>query len=207
MNATLAFYNKHADELNLQYSSIPFEQAHGSWEEYWPQPTKRENRLRVLDIGAGTGRDAGWYSKQGYSVVAVEPSIKMLEIGERNTDCLGVEWVMDSLPNLSNLSTRKGAFDYITLSAVWMHLSIEDREVAFGRLVELLAPSGFLVISLRHGGFDDGRENHPVSSLELVTLCRKHPELEICHIGGREDALGRNSVSWQTVVIRALDGE
>ena len=35
----------------------------------------------VLDIGAGSGRDAAWFSAQGYDVIAVEPSSGMRSRG------------------------------------------------------------------------------------------------------------------------------
>ena len=40
----------------------------------------------ILDVGAGSGRDAAWLVEQGYSVLAVEPSETMRAEGQR--ECL-----------------------------------------------------------------------------------------------------------------------
>ena len=43
----------------------------------------------VLDIGAGTGRDALWLGQQGFQVVAVEPVIELYEnVNKRQLEML-----------------------------------------------------------------------------------------------------------------------
>jgi FkbM family methyltransferase len=37
----------------------------------------------VLDIGAGSGRDAAWLASLGYEVIAVEPSAAMVREAQR----------------------------------------------------------------------------------------------------------------------------
>ena len=42
-------------------------------------------------------------------------------------------------------------FDLIWLSAVWMHVPPADRPRAFRKMVSLLKPAGWIMLSLRHG--------------------------------------------------------
>jgi len=62
------------------------------------------------------------------------------------------------MPDLSEIRKLSYRFDLVLVSAVWMHLPPTSRERAFRILTELLAPSGMLVITLRHGPGDGERQ-------------------------------------------------
>ena len=81
-----------------------------------------------------------------------------------------------------------------------MHLAPSHRERAFRKLSNLLAPHGRLVISLRHGSFEGGRQAYPVSIEELEQFS-KNSALMVRHIASNQDILEREDVSWQTVVM------
>ena len=61
-------YADEADELFVRYESYTFERTHAALQAFIPPPPGR-----VLDVGAGTGRDAAWFADAGYAVVAIEP--------------------------------------------------------------------------------------------------------------------------------------
>ena len=50
------FYNENATELAQQYLSTSFDQVHQSWHQLLPAIINNPN-ARILDIGAGSGRD------------------------------------------------------------------------------------------------------------------------------------------------------
>jgi SAM-dependent methyltransferase len=115
----------------------------------------------VLDVGAGSGRDASWLSALGYDVVAVEPSAEMRSIAQEHHAGKPIRWIADSLPVLQ-VTFRTGlSFDLILLSAVWMHVAPSDRARAFRKLINLLKPGGILAITLRHGPAEADRGIHP----------------------------------------------
>ena len=127
------------------------------------------------DIGAGSGRDANWFAKQGWEVVAVEPS--SLRERAKETSEARVTWLDDSLPSLLQLRSLGHRFDLILLNAVWQHVRESQRERSFRILCELLNPAGLLVFSVRKGEdeFENiARDFHPVSSEELVGLGNQH---------------------------------
>ena len=72
-----AFYNKNANSLAEQYLSKTFTEVHQSWIEHL-QPILARNNARILDLGAGAGRDskqiAEWGRANNIQVVAVEPA-------------------------------------------------------------------------------------------------------------------------------------
>lgn len=198
MVLTYSFYDKNAAELAKHYDGLDFESVHQSWKRYWPQ-----SGASVLDIGAGSGRDAKWMSEQSCEVIAVEPSDALRQIGKHNTDP-DVTWINDSLPALKNVNNLGMRFDLILVSAVWMHLAPSVRVRAFRKLSNLLSANGKLVISLRHGEFTDGRQSYPVSVEELEELASEHA-LHVQSVSESADNLNRASVSWQIVVLTLPD--
>jgi SAM-dependent methyltransferase len=117
----------------------------------------------VVDIGAGTGRDAAWFAEAGHQVLAVEPVGELREAGQALHRSDRILWLDDRLPNLPGIQSGKH-FDLVTLCAVWQHLPNEDRALAIPRLATLLAPDGQVVMSLRHG---PGSEGRPVFSVSV----------------------------------------
>ena len=62
-----------------------------------------ERRGLILDVGAGSGRDAAGFAAMGHEVVAVEPSTSMLrEASMRHADTR-IRWIDDRLPGASTL--------------------------------------------------------------------------------------------------------
>ncbi|RUT67608.1 SAM-dependent methyltransferase, partial [Flavobacterium cupreum] len=61
-------YEQNAQELVDRYESLSFEHVHADLLDLLPAPG-----ATILDVGAGSGRDAAWFAARGYDVVAVEP--------------------------------------------------------------------------------------------------------------------------------------
>ncbi|MGO2343379.1 class I SAM-dependent methyltransferase [Vibrio litoralis] len=194
MSQTISVYNENAAQFVEQYDSVTFESVHQSWQEYWPQPG-----YNVLDIGAGSGRDSRWFVNQGCSVVAVEPCDNLRQLGKQNSP-YSILWFGDYLPDLVGVEALSRQFDLILLSAVWMHIPVELRPASLKALAEQLNAQGKIVITLRHGDFDDGREGYDVSIKEIESLANQ-VGLVICQQSGSDDVLQRNSVIWETVVL------
>ncbi|WP_456295889.1 methyltransferase domain-containing protein [Vibrio sp. AK197] len=198
MASTLSFYSKNANELASQYNTLDFENVHSSWKAYWPMSGDR-----VMDVGAGSGRDAKWMVEQGADVYALEPCDELREFGRCFTGP-DVTWINDELPSLNRVQGMGMRFDLILVSAVWMHLAPTTRARAFRKLSNLLAPNGRLVITLRHGEFEDERVGYEVSVTELEQFA-KDTALLVKEVRDSEDRMKRNAVYWQTVVLSLPD--
>jgi SAM-dependent methyltransferase len=188
--SSTAGYASEADALAVQYESITFEQAHRATIHLFPPPASR-----VLDIGAGTGRDAAALAKRGHHVTAVEPTAELRAHGERLHAQSRIRWVDDSLPELGALAALSETFDLILLTAVWMHLDGPEREVAMARLTSLAASGGSIIMSLRHGPVPPGRRMFDVTAAETEALADQHgltPRFRT----EQPDMLGRPDVSW-----------
>jgi len=124
---------------------------------------------RVLDIGAGTGRDAAWLAGKGHKVVAVEPVREFREAGMALHPDDRISWVDDRLPALERLPEEPCLYDLILVVAVWQHVPAKDHGQAIRTLVRKLSPEGRLVISLRHGPGSPIRPCFPADPERIIS--------------------------------------
>ncbi|RUO79968.1 methyltransferase type 12 [Idiomarina tyrosinivorans] len=202
MDNNISFYSKNAETLAAQYDDVPFEAVHKDWLEHIP------SEGMVLDVGAGSGRDARYLAAKGLTVVAVEPAAELREASPKYQVATRkpIHWVDDQLPELSKIFALQTKFDLILLSAVWMHIAPSSRERCIRKLSSLLKPNGKLVISLRHGSCHDERTMHPVSASELAEFAKQFGlTYRLLTPANQKDELGRNDVSWQTVLLTLPD--
>lgn len=197
--AHIPHYEQHADRLVGQYESLAFEDVHASLLDLLPAPG-----ATVLDVGAGSGRDAAWFAAHGHDVVAVEPSDAMLARAQKLHPSDRIHWLSDTLPDLARVRRLGLSFDLIVLSAVWMHVPPAARERALRKLATLLAPKGRIAISLRLGAPDAERGMHAVSLQELSGLAQQFG-LRIIRTSDSQDRLGRAEVTWSNVVLGLPD--
>ena len=195
----VAGYDRHAHELAAEYERLAFEQVHGVVADLLPEPG-----ASVLDVGAGTGRDAAWFASKGHRVVAVEPSQEMRKAGQNAHKDANIQWLSDRLPALEKVVRSKLTFDLIWLSAVWMHVPPSLRRRAFRKLVSVMSPGASMMVSLRQGPSDPRRPMHPVRSDEVEKLAREYglPRVPVTRRG---DARGRPDIDWQVLWLRLPD--
>lgn len=159
-------YSAEAPELLKLYESIGFEDAHAGVLDLVPPAP-----IDVLDIGAGTGRDAAWFAARGDRVTAIEPTREMREGAMALHLAANIAWIDDCLPDLA--SVRGRTFDLVWLSAVWMHFVAAERAATMPIVAALVRPGGSLMISLRHGPLREGRRMFEVSADETAALAAR----------------------------------
>lgn len=195
------YYRQHARELTSQYDSLAPEKVHAGWKHLLPD----EPGL-AADIGSGSGRDANWLANRGWDVIAVEPEAAFRNAASERSHPR-VSWLNDTLPRLTRLRDTDTRFNLILLSAVWMHLSPRQREIAMRVLSNLLAPGGLLVISIRYEpdeGIRETRGFYEVSADELAVQAKQRALMQV-ERHKSADALGRDAVQWETLCFRLPD--
>lgn len=200
-DAASAYYERHATDLADGYEALSLEAAHPSLASI-VMTEYAGKKLRVLDVGAGTGRDAAWFAEQGHEVVAAEPSRAMRKVAKRLHAGLSIDWLDDKLPTLSRLHARGETFDLIILSAVWMHVRPEDRQNALQSLMSLLNSGGTLYLTLRLGPAEPERGIFKISLdgfKETAAALGLHAE----DLETQIDLLGRPHIKWQALRIGA----
>jgi 2-polyprenyl-3-methyl-5-hydroxy-6-metoxy-1,4-benzoquinol methylase len=189
-------YAEEAPELLKRYESISFADQHRSVIHLIPTVPGR-----VLDIGAGTGRDAAGFAGLGHSVLAVEPTDELRRGAMLLHPSPMIEWVDDSLPDLAAVRARGEAFDAVMLTAVWMHLDEPQRRQAMPNVAALVRNGGVMIMSLQHGPVPPGRRMFEVSAEEIIALAQ--PLGLRCALNqAAEPSLRQPGVSWTRLAFR-----
>jgi SAM-dependent methyltransferase len=156
-------YSSEAPELLKLYEQVTLDEAHAGVLDLIPPAP-----LDVLDVGAGTGRDAAWFASRGDRVTAIEPTREMREGAMKLHPSPNITWIDDCLPDLASVRGQK--FDIVWMSAVWMHFFAAERAAMMPVVAALVKPSGALMISLRHGPLPEGRRMFEVGAEETIAL-------------------------------------
>jgi SAM-dependent methyltransferase len=189
-------YGETAAERFKQYESIPFVHVHRDILHLFPTTPSQ-----VIDIGAGTGRDAAALADLGHTVTAVEPTLELRSEAQR-LHRQPIIWIDDSLPDLDRVHALRQRYDVVMLTAVWMHLDQAQRERAMARVAPLVRSEGLMALSLRHGPVPAGRRMFDVSAEETCELAARHG-LSTIHQSKGPATLGGPGVWWDRLAFRA----
>jgi SAM-dependent methyltransferase len=189
-------YGETAAERFKHYESIGFADVHSDILHLFPAAPSQ-----VIDIGAGTGRDAAAFAERGHSVTAVEPTPELRAEAERLHARWPIIWIDDSLPDLDRVHALGARYDIVMLTAVWMHLDAAQRERAMARVAPLVRPGGLMALSLRHGPVPAGRRMFDVSAQETRELAQRHG-LATIHESKGPALLGGSAVWWDRLAFR-----
>jgi SAM-dependent methyltransferase len=161
--------------------------------------------MRVLDVGAGSGRDVGTLLDMGIDAYGVEPSDQLRAAAlQRHPELLG-RLEHGELPGLQK--PFGGQFDGILCSAVLMHLPREEMFDAAVALRDTLKDNGRLLVSIpadrpdidEHHRDRHGRLFTPLKEEYLALLFER---LGFQQVGKwhTADATGRKGHSWCTLL-------
>jgi SAM-dependent methyltransferase len=168
----LAIYAANADTMARRYDSVTTDTVLAGLIDLIPPPS-----APVLDIGAGSGRDTAWFQSCGHWVTAAEPVAAFRAMIAQRVPTATV--VDSALPHLDGLI---GRHTLILVNAVWHHLAPADRDLALGRLTDLLTPDGRIFLALRRGPVPAGAPLHDLdpdteiarAATAGLTLLRRH---------------------------------
>jgi 2-polyprenyl-3-methyl-5-hydroxy-6-metoxy-1,4-benzoquinol methylase len=190
-------YGETADERVKQYESLAFTEVHRDILYLFPTTPSH-----VIDIGAGTGRDAAAFADLGHTVTAVEPTPELRAHAQRLHRHPAITWIDDSLPELDRVHALGRRYDLVMLTGVWMHLDHAQRQRAMARVAPLVCAGGLMALSLRHGPVPAGRRMFEVSAAETRELAARQG-LATVHQSEGAALLGGPAVWWSRLAFRA----
>jgi phage repressor protein C with HTH and peptisase S24 domain/SAM-dependent methyltransferase len=205
---TLHSYNTHAAKLASAYEAADLSPTHALLLRHLHPSAIHHSpaTIHILDIGAGSGRDAAFLHAQGFRVTATDASPAMLaELTQRHPELVGC-CLEKSFPFQPDDPLLAAAFDAVTCFAMLMHVPNHDLFECGRQFSLLLKPGGilFLSISTRRAGLADGRD-------ELGRLYIERPpeqiQLLLERLGFRliardeQDDFMNRPIHWTTLVL------
>lgn len=193
-------YCQDADTLTRKYETIDSETL------FAPVACAVEGPFScVLDVGAGSGRDAAWLAGRSDKVIAVEPVAALRNAAKHRHGANRITWLDDRLPDLDTTGALSLRFDLITVVAVWQHLDHTARRTALITLRGLMAANARLVISVRDGAGADTRPVYP-ADIHHTLECAQDAGLDLHgRVEARSLQQGNQAaqVRWTWLVFRA----
>ena len=107
-------------DLEVREAAARYEAVAATDVNRWLLDLLPEGKGCILDVGAGSGRDAAWLAAQGHDVVAAEPNPTMREEAEKRHPDATFKLLADGLPDLSKTFRTGLSFDLVLMNAVWM---------------------------------------------------------------------------------------
>src|SRR3989344_8102600 len=120
--------------------------------DYAPLPEREKfisflpNHARILDVGCGPGRDCEYFIKQGFEVVGVDLSDKLLDIAKQR-----VPQASFYKQDLRSLDFSPSFFHGIWACASLHHLKRTEAPQVLQIFFQLLKPDGTLFILVKEG--------------------------------------------------------
>ncbi|MEJ5103822.1 class I SAM-dependent methyltransferase [Chryseobacterium sp. MYb328] len=179
--------------------SIDFTELHHDFIPFIPKSPSR-----ILDLGAGIGKDSSVLSAMGHSVTAVEPSEALFKAGKKLYPNFGINWIQDALPELKFLSPDV-KFDFILVSGVWHHLSPEEQHFSMIKVSQLLTKKGILALSLRNGPAGVGTHIFPTCTISTIQQAEQTGLKALLTLEKQPSLLpGKEPVIWSRLVFQKI---
>lgn len=201
---TAAYYEAHAPEVAARYESVSSPVA-----RYFAAAFVTGSR--VLDVGAGSGRDLAALAAAGCEAFGVEPTAGLREAAIHAHPELAGRIAAGALPQLGE--PFGGAFDGVLCSAVLMHLPESDLFDAAFALRRVLRPNGRLLLSLPEARGDVGADHRDAQGRLFQPYAADYLQLLFERLGfqqiGRwvsDDALQRTGTRWFTLLLELRAG-
>lgn len=157
---------------------------------------------RIIDIGAGSGRDIKYFTDRGYVVEGIDASEKMCRLA---ADYSGVEVICERIQDWH----PQEKYDGIWANASLLHLALGEIEDFVCRVSDYLKPNGVLYISMKKGiqtGYDNnGRFFTDFSEEKVQQIVAKSTAFIVTESWESGDALSRDEFRWTNLILKKCE--
>ncbi|WP_162984564.1 class I SAM-dependent methyltransferase [Poseidonibacter antarcticus] len=197
---TITYYENNSSSLITQYELANVDKVQNLLLKTFSTNSK------LLEIGCGSGRDAGFMIQNNYNVIGIDGSKKMIEEAKMIHPELSQRLFHSILPN--NLKFDK-KFDGIYSIATLMHLSKNDLKQTIKNIYNILNLNGRFLMSVSLFRDDIGENGFDKKGRFFLVL-KIDEWIEICESVGfriietkiNKDGLNRDGIEWLTLIAK-----
>jgi len=201
MHKTLSYYENNAKHLSLRYESAKVDNIHSLLVNTFP------SKSSLLEIGCGSGRDAGFMHRNGYDILAVDGSMEMIAEAKQCHPELVDRLKVVKVPE--ELYFEPFSFNGVYSIATLMHLDKDAINCTMEKIAMILKPGGkfFFSVSIQRNDVDDqgkdeeGRHFTAMPESEWVRYCEKYG-MQLGYSVITRDGLDRDGIVWLTCIVR-----
>lgn len=154
---------------------------------------------RIIDIGAGSGRDIKYFKARGYVVEGIDASVEMCRLA---ADYSGAEVSCERIQDWH----PEEKYDGIWANASLLHLLFNEIEEFVCRASDYLKPDGVLYISMKTGiqtGCDNkGRFFTTFSEEKVQQIVAKSTAFIVIDSWKTGDGLSREGLQWINLILK-----
>lgn len=194
MTSTLEFYNNNSDDYISKTMNINMSYEQNLFLSALPDNIEASN-IKILDVGAGSGRDSKFFKELGFNVVALEPALSLAENIKKTVGC-------EVLPITVQELTHDFEFDAIFASASLLHIPKDEMPLVLEKIKKALKPEGIFFMLLKEGLGEEIDKNG-----RYYSYYQEDELQELLHENGFNDTIilkkqGKldNDVTWLTSV-------
>ncbi|MFP4565098.1 MAG: class I SAM-dependent methyltransferase [Spirochaetaceae bacterium] len=198
-DATLTYYETNADRIAAGYETVDLSATLERIVRRLPAAA------RILELGAGSGRDAAFLLERGFEVTALDGSEAMVERAASLHPELAGRIFVHRLP--APLPFADAAFDAVLSLATLMHLPVAAVTEVLGGCRSVLRPGGRLALSvpterpgLDEAGRDERGRHFTVMNARAWRRLIREAGLTPVADWSSADAAGRDGIRWWTAV-------
>jgi SAM-dependent methyltransferase len=107
---------------------------------------QKENKISILEIGAGTGKDSKYFQEKGFNVICTDLSEEMVRLCR-------IKGLTAYVMDFMNLDFPEGSFDGIYALNCLLHVPKDYLERVLEEIQKLLKPKGLFYMGV-YGGRD-----------------------------------------------------
>ena len=160
---TIDFYRANARRLIAEYDALDVSHLY--------KGIRLQPGALVLDIGAGSGRDAKHWADQGFEGIGLEPCNELREEAYFKNRLTCARWLFSiwTVQEWIRLPAAAREFDLIWACASLQHLTTPEIADVLRYIDRNLAAGGYLMISMRRPDPEpaDARYVNPIDSADL----------------------------------------
>lgn len=194
-NTTIGYYNRNADRYFNNTVAVDMSECCDRFLK------NIVSGGRIIDIGAGSGRDIRYFKDRGYTVDGIDASEEMCLLA---SDYTGIEVRCEKIQDWH----PQKKYDGIWANASLLHLKFTEIEDFICRVSEYLNADGVLYISMKKGiqtGQDnEGRFFTDFSEDKVQRLIAKSTAFEIAETWETDDGMSRGEFRWVNLILKKI---